>query len=324
MATVSLNVVSVNNQNVTSYEQIFDTTLMRGLRTNQNLNNSITFTEAGDGSNQMSAWSISGSIYENMVLYWAFTFSGKTRYVKLYSNSSRTNLVAEGSAVIDDGTSGTVFLRTKNDNNIYGYVTVTIAGGGGTEDTDASNTITITNVNAYNDLQVNGYTEFVYPDYDERVIKYTVTETIDQVLALADGFEVYSGEAVGVIDATVGIAIGTYNIERADGLGTIDLPVGAVITRAYYRVNTTFTSATDAATIAISIPTDDVAGIVAATAISAGGNVWDAGNHEAIQTGTAANFSEITTDARTLTYTVAVEALTAGKLHLVIEYNVVA
>jgi len=103
------------------------------------------------------------------------------------------------------------------------------------------------------------------------------------------------------------------------GLG-VYLPDNAVIVRAFYQVITTFTSATDSATIALTIPTDDVAGIAAATAISAGGNVWDAGWHEAIQDGTAATFSEQTTAIREITATVAVDVLTAGKLILFGEY----
>ncbi len=128
----------------------------------------------------------------------------------------------------------------------------------------------------------------------------------------------FKGLAVAEFDPSTTAALRTI---ASHGLG-VYLPDNAIITRAWYEVLTTFTSATDAATIAITIPTDDVAGIVAATAISAGGNVWDAGNHEAIQTGTAANYSEKCTAERELTATVAVEALTAGKFRLYCEYVV--
>lgn len=105
-------------------------------------------------------------------------------------------------------------------------------------------------------------------------------------------------------------------------------PVGTMVTRAFYRVLTTFTSATDAATIGIGFATDDANGIVAATAISAGGNIWDAGatpNHECIQDGAAANFGELLTAARQLQFTRGgAEVLTAGKLVLVVEYVVVS
>lgn len=104
-------------------------------------------------------------------------------------------------------------------------------------------------------------------------------------------------------------------------------PVGTMVTRAFYRVlgGVNFTSATDAATIGIGFATDDANGIVAATAISAGGNVWDAGNHECIQDGAAANFGEVLTAARQLQFTRGgAEVLTGGKLVLVVEYVVVS
>jgi len=119
--------------------------------------------------------------------------------------------------------------------------------------------------------------------------------------------------ARATFDATAGKAIGSH------GLG-VSLPDNAIITRSWYEVITTFTSATDAGTIALGIPTDDVAGIKAAVAISDGTNPWDAGIVEGIQDGTAAAFSVKTTAVRELTADVAVEALTAGKLVLFCEY----
>ena len=101
------------------------------------------------------------------------------------------------------------------------------------------------------------------------------------------------------------------------GLG-VTLPDNAVVTRSWYTVESGFTSADSTATIALTIPTDDVAGIAAASAIS--GNAWDAGHHEGIQDGAAANFSEQCTAARELTLTVGVQAITAGKLVLFCEY----
>lgn len=102
------------------------------------------------------------------------------------------------------------------------------------------------------------------------------------------------------------------------------LPDKSRVVKFWYEVITTLTSATDAATVAISIPTNDVAGLVAATAISAGGNVWDAGLHAGIQDGAVANISEKCTAARALTMTIAQEALTAGKIVFFAEYVVSA
>ena len=105
------------------------------------------------------------------------------------------------------------------------------------------------------------------------------------------------------------------------GLG-VSLPDNAIITRSWYHVLTSCTSADSTAEVSLSIPTDDVAGIAAATAIST--TNWDAGIHEGIQTGTAANFSNQTTAARELTLTIGVQDLTAGKLILFCEYVILA
>jgi hypothetical protein len=110
--------------------------------------------------------------------------------------------------------------------------------------------------------------------------------------------------------------------ERTIGAHTlgVTIPDKAIITRVWYQVKTTFTSAgADAGTIAISA--EGANDIVSAVAISDGGNPWDAGYHEAIQTGAASAFIG-TTAARLLTATVAGQALTAGKLVLFVEYVV--
>lgn len=156
----------------------------------------------------------------------------------------------------------------------------------------------------------------------------TISGVLNDIGFVEIGIQTHYG-----VQATAGntfkqLAIATFDPSANAGERTIAshglgvyLPDNAIITRAWYEVLTTFADGVDdSATIALSIPTDDVAGIVAATAISAGGNVWDAGNHEAIQTGTAANFSEKCTAERELTATVAVAALTAGKLRLYAEY----
>ena len=101
------------------------------------------------------------------------------------------------------------------------------------------------------------------------------------------------------------------------------LPSGAIVVRSWYEVITTFTSASDAATISIGYATDDVAGIVAAIAISDGSNPWDDGFKEGIQTNTAATFSNKTTAERLIDFTLGgAENLTAGKLVLFLEYVV--
>ena len=101
-------------------------------------------------------------------------------------------------------------------------------------------------------------------------------------------------------------------------LGPI-IPVNAIVTRVFYQVKTTFTSATDAAEVGLQIDGASPVALKASTAISAGGNVWDAGIHEGAQTGTAANMSAVTESGQ-IQLTIATEVLTAGKLVVIVEY----
>lgn len=104
------------------------------------------------------------------------------------------------------------------------------------------------------------------------------------------------------------------------------LPAGAVVTHSAYHVNTTFQSATDAATIGIGFNTDAANGIESSAAISAGGNKWDAGWFQGAQDGTVATGFIPTaglTAARKVEFTRAGgEDLTAGNLTLFLEYVV--
>jgi len=115
-----------------------------------------------------------------------------------------------------------------------------------------------------------------------------------------------------VFDATDGKAIGTHVIGQ--------LPSNAVIRQAWIDVDTTFTSATDAATIALGY-TSTVGAFDAAIAISAGGNVWDAAVprvSDAAADGAVGNFVVLSADVKIFA-TVAVEALTAGKVSIYVD-----
>jgi hypothetical protein len=105
----------------------------------------------------------------------------------------------------------------------------------------------------------------------------------------------------------------------AHGLG-VSLPAKAIILDGVIDVVTTFTSAgADAGTIAISV--EGANDIVTAVAIADGGNPWDAGLHMIIPVVSVATMVK-TTVAREITATVAVQALTAGKLHGFLRYVV--
>jgi len=160
---------------------------------------------------------------------------------------------------------------------------------------------------------------------DVTVSNTGVTAIASGVVAEADLVD-YSTDALHpnrIARATFDFAVdgGVHNTDYDMG---VDLPDNAVVTRAWYEVITTFTSATDAAVFGIGLPTDDAQGIVAFASISSG-TPFDAGYHEAIQTGTAANFSTKTTAARAVTFNLSSTAdgdLTAGALVLFLEYTV--
>lgn len=150
------------------------------------------------------------------------------------------------------------------------------------------------------------------------------TLTVDQLNESINGDPVVGArEAVLVFDPSANTGdrtIAAHDLLDLNG-NVFYLPDNSRIIHALYEVITTFTSATDAATISLGIPTDDVAGIKAAIAISNGANPYDAGAFAAtIQDDTVTNQSEKTTAARTIQATVASEALTAGKLILWVKY----
>jgi hypothetical protein len=146
--------------------------------------------------------------------------------------------------------------------------------------------------------------------------------TVVRELAVAT-FDTAGTDSSGVANTTI----------AAHGLG-VSLPTKAIIINAWVDVVTTFTSATDAATIALMA--NGAGDLRAAIAISDGSNVCDAGLHgllpgsyaEATVAGDTAvldaarragSFIKLTA-LRELTATVAVEVLTAGKLNIFVEY----
>lgn len=138
-----------------------------------------------------------------------------------------------------------------------------------------------------------------------------------------------------VAKATYSVADAGKGSIAAHPMGVI-IPSGATITNAFYNVRTTFTSATDAATIALKVLSAN--DLKAAIAISDASDVWDAGLHgclpgsyaEATVAGDTAILDAarkaasyiLTTSNVELTLTVAVEALTAGVLDLYVEYYI--
>ena len=131
---------------------------------------------------------------------------------------------------------------------------------------------------------------------------------IEVVLVPTPGGMVF-GEGIAELDASSGLAIGDTEFGG-------ELPIGAVIVESHIHVETTFTSATDAATIALGLTTDAEGEIDTAIAISHGTSPWDAG------TRAGDPYTTPLTDRRRFVANVAVEALTAGRLQLAYKYAV--
>jgi hypothetical protein len=165
----------------------------------------------------------------------------------------------------------------------------------------------------------------------------------------ASGANAYFGTADGVVTAnattainvtheTIGalftaavgsgalqVAHATYNPSSDTAMRTIaahtlgvTIPNKAVVCGGFIDVVTTFTSATDAATIALSIQSAN--DIRSAVAISTGTS-WDAGAQPIIPKANTPESTSIKATAdRLVTATVAVEALTAGKAEIYLYY----
>ncbi len=177
-----------------------------------------------------------------------------------------------------------------------------------------------------------------------------MAKNVSQLIQVAPAFQVRRGAvkaesglgllhvARAIYDTASNDSSGASNKTiAAHGLGVF-LPIGAILVNAWVDVITTFTSATDAGTIALKAQTAN--DLTAAIAISDASNVWDTGLHgsvvgsyaEATVAGDtavldaarkAASYIKLTAE-RELIATVAVEALTAGKAVLFVEYVISA
>lgn len=123
-------------------------------------------------------------------------------------------------------------------------------------------------------------------------------------------------EAKAIFDTALLDSAGVSNkTVAAHGLGVF-LPIGAIITKAYWQVKIAFTSVDSTATIALKA--QSTADLYAATAVS--GAPGTAGFLAGVPDGTITHMISLTAE-RELVATVGVEALTAGQAILVVEYT---
>ena len=119
------------------------------------------------------------------------------------------------------------------------------------------------------------------------------------------------------------VARATYDFDVDGGaISNIDIggliPVNAIIKRAYYQVQTTFKSSSDAASIGIRV--NGASPVVLVTPVTiATGTPWDAGLQEGIPDGTMAAALAVPETGQ-IQLTIAAEVVTEGKLVVFIEY----
>lgn len=152
--------------------------------------------------------------------------------------------------------------------------------------------------------------------------EYEVSESFAAVQALSGSQPVGVMKAVwGRFDATGGTKVaGTYNlVDPVTGVDIV-IPDKSIILDGFTHIKTTFASGTNAATMSLGLPTDAVAGLKAAIAISNGAAPWTAGKVAIIPVGTVATAVGPITADRKVNVTVAVETLTAGIMDVLILY----
>ena len=147
-------------------------------------------------------------------------------------------------------------------------------------------------------------------------------------VADVDSFTLYdtrahavAGGATGLIDITAaGTGNQTFTSVTAIGqhyLG-VTLPDNALVVGGGVEVLTTFTDgADDSATLALSI--QGANDLVTATAISAGGAIWDAGNRDIVPDNTGSTAIKLSA-ARELLVTIADDQISAGKMRVWLLY----
>lgn len=124
-----------------------------------------------------------------------------------------------------------------------------------------------------------------------------------------------SYRATVIFDTSTTDRTGVSNKTVAAHPQGVFLPLGAVISKVQFQVKTAFTSVDSTATIAFTAQT--AADCYAATAVS--GNPGTTGFYAGIPDGTVTHMISLTAE-REINVTVGVEALTAGKALIIVDY----
>lgn len=159
-------------------------------------------------------------------------------------------------------------------------------------------------------------------------VEIVVEETYAQVKALMSLSTTTSGAirkgVWGMIDTAIAgsLSVADHNVVDPVTLQPVIIPKGAIVRDGFILNKTTFTSAAQTATIALNVDVDAAAGLKAAVLVS--NAQWIGANTKTaiIPVNTVATQLAPTIADRNLTYTVAVQALTAGKALVYLEYTI--
>lgn len=121
----------------------------------------------------------------------------------------------------------------------------------------------------------------------------------------------------GALRAGSGVWDYTVNGGTVGNHVLFSIPDNAVVTRAWYQVETALASA-GSATVTMGVATDDSTGILGSTAFDDA--AFNVGYHDGVPDGTAANFTTQATDQRDITFSIGTAALTAGRVRVWAEY----
>lgn len=176
----------------------------------------LELTEAGDASNQLSTWILSGVSSSNTngyLLYWELSNAAGVRTVKLYKTTAKeaANLVAQGSLTGD----GTLTLTERNNSGLSGTVVVTYT----VDDTDGANILTLTSI----EIPV---ADIPCLEYGIKVNLYSIEKTGKDANKAGYWLSLYTKEKSAIKQRIREKRSGTYHVinERPSGVETRTLP----------------------------------------------------------------------------------------------------
>lgn len=214
-SSLALTVRSVNDVIITAETRTFITSRITELKTNANPATTMSVTEVGDGSNQLSLWKIYGT---GEKMYWTLQNTASNTYaVTLYSAMGGRKL-AYGYLVTGGGTTGTIYGSPVNESGVSFSVYFSYSA----DDTGSTNSVQCTTFSDALDPELPGATQFMYDMGNGYLVKFTVDETVTSINASISGDNQWLDAAEDLTTAQITILNGTpVEIITAPGAGYV-------------------------------------------------------------------------------------------------------